>query len=123
MWTNVRVRVFNAGLLARSQFASGKSCDLATLLSFSVVFFDPRAFPSSTKHLKPESTPQEPLTRCKSIFLELNSQCFASSPWIRDCVLGVAGLLSASCLVTGACNSISWLQPCIIRDTFTDVSE
>jgi hypothetical protein len=24
--TNVRARVFNAGLLARSQFASGRSC-------------------------------------------------------------------------------------------------
>jgi hypothetical protein len=28
--TNVRVLVFSAGLLARSQFASGRSCDLTT---------------------------------------------------------------------------------------------
>jgi hypothetical protein len=26
IWANVRVHVFNAGLLARSQFASGRSC-------------------------------------------------------------------------------------------------
>jgi hypothetical protein len=28
--TSVRVRVFNTGLLARSQFASGRSCDRPT---------------------------------------------------------------------------------------------
>jgi hypothetical protein len=31
-------RVFNAGLLARSQFASGKSCDRPTQSKFTVVF-------------------------------------------------------------------------------------
>jgi hypothetical protein len=41
--TNVRARGFNAGLLARSQFASGKSCDRPTRLRFSVVFLGPRA--------------------------------------------------------------------------------
>jgi hypothetical protein len=41
--TNVRVRGFNAGLLARSQFASGRSCDRPTRSSFSVVFLGPRA--------------------------------------------------------------------------------
>jgi hypothetical protein len=41
--TNVRVRVFNAGLLARSQFASGRSCDRPTRSRFSVVFLGPRA--------------------------------------------------------------------------------
>jgi hypothetical protein len=41
--TSVRARVFNAGLLARSQFASGKSCDRPTRSRFSVVFLGPRA--------------------------------------------------------------------------------
>jgi hypothetical protein len=36
--TNVRDRVFNAGLLASSQFASGRSCDRATRSRFSAVF-------------------------------------------------------------------------------------
>jgi hypothetical protein len=38
-----RVRVFSAGLLARSQFASGRSCDRPTRTRFSVVFLGPRA--------------------------------------------------------------------------------
>jgi hypothetical protein len=33
----------NAGLVARSQFASGRSCDRPTLSRFSVVFLGPRA--------------------------------------------------------------------------------
>jgi hypothetical protein len=41
--TDVRVRVFSAGLLARSQFVSGRSCDRPTQSRFSVVFFGPRA--------------------------------------------------------------------------------
>jgi hypothetical protein len=40
---NVRIRVFDAGLLARSQFASGRSCDRPTRSRFSVVFLGPRA--------------------------------------------------------------------------------
>jgi hypothetical protein len=40
--TNVRARRLNAGLLARSQFASGKSCDQPTRSRFSVVFLGPR---------------------------------------------------------------------------------
>jgi hypothetical protein len=43
LWTNVRVCGFNAGLLARSQFASGRSCDRPARSSFSVVFLGPRA--------------------------------------------------------------------------------
>jgi hypothetical protein len=41
--TNVRARGFNAGLLARSQFASGRSCDRPTRSRFPVVFLVPRA--------------------------------------------------------------------------------
>jgi hypothetical protein len=41
--TNVRARVFNAGLLTSSQFASGRSCDRPTRSRFSVVFLGPRA--------------------------------------------------------------------------------
>jgi hypothetical protein len=41
--TNIRARVFNAGLLARSQFASGRSCDRPTRSRFSVVVLGPRA--------------------------------------------------------------------------------
>jgi hypothetical protein len=41
--TNVRARRVNAALLARSQFASGRSCDRPTRLRFSVVFLGPRA--------------------------------------------------------------------------------
>jgi hypothetical protein len=41
--TNVRARGFNAGLLARSQFASRRSCDRPTRSRFSVVFLGPRA--------------------------------------------------------------------------------
>jgi hypothetical protein len=41
--TNVRARVFNAGLLASSQFASARSCDRQTRSRFSVVFLGPRA--------------------------------------------------------------------------------
>jgi hypothetical protein len=41
--TNVRVRGFKAGLLARSQFASGRSCNRPTQSRFSVVFLGPRA--------------------------------------------------------------------------------
>jgi hypothetical protein len=40
--TNVRVRVFSAGLLARIQLAYGRSCDRPTRSSFSVVFLGPR---------------------------------------------------------------------------------
>jgi hypothetical protein len=38
---NVRARVFNAGLLPRSQFASGKSRDRPSRSGFSVVFLGP----------------------------------------------------------------------------------
>jgi hypothetical protein len=52
--TNVRVRGFNAGLLARSQFASGRSCDWPTRSRFSVVILDPeqmlRWYTNSTLH-------------------------------------------------------------------------
>jgi hypothetical protein len=41
--TNVRARIFNAGLLARSQFASGRSCDQPTQSRFYVVFLGPRS--------------------------------------------------------------------------------
>jgi hypothetical protein len=41
--TNVRARVFNAGLLARSQFASARSYDRPTRWRFSEVFLCPRA--------------------------------------------------------------------------------
>jgi hypothetical protein len=41
--TDVRARAFNAGLLVRSQFASGRSFDWPTRLRFSVVFLGPRA--------------------------------------------------------------------------------
>jgi hypothetical protein len=41
--TNVRDLVFNGGLLARSQFASGRSCDRPTRSRFSVVFLGLRA--------------------------------------------------------------------------------
>jgi hypothetical protein len=41
--TNVRTRVLNVGLLARSQFASGRSCDRPNRSRFSVVFLGPRA--------------------------------------------------------------------------------
>jgi hypothetical protein len=41
--TNVRVRGFNAGLMARSQFAFGRSCDRPTRSRFSVAFLGPRA--------------------------------------------------------------------------------
>jgi hypothetical protein len=40
---DVRVRIFNAGLLARSQFASGRSCDRPTGSRFSMVFLSPRS--------------------------------------------------------------------------------
>jgi hypothetical protein len=40
---NVRARGFNAGLLARSQFAPGRSCDWPTRSRFSMVFLSPRA--------------------------------------------------------------------------------
>jgi hypothetical protein len=41
--TNVRARGVNAGLLARSQFASGRSCHRPTRSRFSVVFLGLRA--------------------------------------------------------------------------------
>jgi hypothetical protein len=41
--TNVKAHVFNARLLAGSQFASGRSCDRPTRSRFSVVFLGPRA--------------------------------------------------------------------------------
>jgi hypothetical protein len=41
--TDVRARRFNAGMLVRSQLAVGRSCDLPTRSSFSVVFFGPGA--------------------------------------------------------------------------------
>jgi hypothetical protein len=41
--TNVRVRGFNAGLLARSQFAYGRFCDRPTQSRFFVVFLGTRA--------------------------------------------------------------------------------
>jgi hypothetical protein len=40
--TNVKARVFNAGLLARSQFAFGRPCDGPTRSRFFVVFLGPR---------------------------------------------------------------------------------
>jgi hypothetical protein len=42
-WTNVGVRGFNARLLARSQFASGRSCDWPTRTRFSVDLLGPTA--------------------------------------------------------------------------------
>jgi hypothetical protein len=41
--TNVRACVFNARLLARSRFASGRPCDQPTRSKFSIVFLGPRA--------------------------------------------------------------------------------
>jgi hypothetical protein len=41
--TNVRACVFNAGLLARSQVASGRYCGRSARSRFSVVFLGPRA--------------------------------------------------------------------------------
>jgi hypothetical protein len=41
--TNVRARGLNAGLLARSQFASGRSCDRPTRSGFFVIFLGSRA--------------------------------------------------------------------------------
>jgi hypothetical protein len=41
--SNVRICVFNAGLLARSQFASGRSCKRRIRSRFSAVFLGPRA--------------------------------------------------------------------------------
>jgi hypothetical protein len=41
--TNIRARGINAGLLARSHFASGRSCDRPTRSRFYVVFFGSRA--------------------------------------------------------------------------------
>jgi hypothetical protein len=41
--TTVRARVFNAGLLVRSQFASGRSRDRPTRSRFSVIFLGRRA--------------------------------------------------------------------------------
>jgi hypothetical protein len=41
--TNVRAHIFNAGLLARSKFASGRSCDWPTRSRFPVLFLHPRA--------------------------------------------------------------------------------
>jgi hypothetical protein len=41
--TSVATRVFNAGLLARSRFASGRPCDRPTRSRLSVVFLGPRA--------------------------------------------------------------------------------
>jgi hypothetical protein len=41
--TNVRVRGFYAGLLARSEFAFGRSCDRPARSRFSLVLFGPRA--------------------------------------------------------------------------------
>jgi hypothetical protein len=40
--TNVRTRIFNAALLARSQFASGMSCNQPSGSRFSVVLLGPR---------------------------------------------------------------------------------
>jgi hypothetical protein len=40
--TNVRALVFNAGLQARSKFASGRSCEQPTRSMISVVFLGPR---------------------------------------------------------------------------------
>jgi hypothetical protein len=41
--TSVRARIFNAGLLAVSPFASGRSWNRPTRSRFSVIFFDSRA--------------------------------------------------------------------------------
>jgi hypothetical protein len=41
--TIVRALVFDARLLATSQFASGRSCDQSTPSSFFVIFLGPRA--------------------------------------------------------------------------------
>jgi hypothetical protein len=43
MGTNVGACGFNAGLLTRSQFASGRSCDWPTRSRISIVFLGPRA--------------------------------------------------------------------------------
>jgi hypothetical protein len=41
--SNARAHIFNAGLLARSHFASGRSSNQPTRSRFSVVFLGPRA--------------------------------------------------------------------------------
>jgi hypothetical protein len=42
IWTNVTVRVFKAGLLARNQVASERSCDQSTPPSLFIGFLGPR---------------------------------------------------------------------------------
>jgi hypothetical protein len=43
IWTNVRARIFNVGLLTKSQFTSGRPGTGQLQLRFSVVFLGPRA--------------------------------------------------------------------------------
>jgi hypothetical protein len=42
--TNVRIRAFNAGLLARRNFPPGSSCDRPTRSRFPVIFLGPGAY-------------------------------------------------------------------------------
>jgi hypothetical protein len=61
--TNVRARVFYEGLLARSQFASGRSCDRPTQSRLSVVLLGLRAnaelVPKSTLHCMLHTQPSQ----------------------------------------------------------------
>jgi hypothetical protein len=54
---DVKFRVFNAGLLARSQFASGRSCDRPTQSKLSLVFIVPTWYSSFTMPSKLKWTP------------------------------------------------------------------
>jgi hypothetical protein len=78
-----RARGFNAGLLARSQFASGRFCDRPTRPRFSAVFLGPRAnavlLPKFhvTLHASPAFLPMVTLkiSPCTNVTLTFDFDC------------------------------------------------
>jgi hypothetical protein len=93
--TNVRVRGFNAGLLARSQFASGRSCEWPTRSRFSVVFLGPRANAELAPkfhialHASHAALPMVALEISHCTNVTLTSDFWAGSPcswgiWVRE---------------------------------------
>jgi hypothetical protein len=60
----------NARLLARSHFASGRSCDRPARSRFSVVLLGPRAY----AELVPNCTKTDRLTLCRNIALKETMQ-------------------------------------------------
>jgi hypothetical protein len=103
--TNVRACVFNAGLLANSRFAFGRSCDWPTRSRFSVVFLGTIRKLSCyenvhvTLHASYPAFPMAATTFCSNVRIKLPLQCNPSySVCVRGCACVCACVRACVCV-------------------------